>query len=156
MSWRTWRFYIYGRRTEITAPVESETGRILLCTKPSLPFASCACVLEQGGRMMGRGLGRGKGRGVMGRAAVHPSALYPQSKHDKWESSLAWLKMKTRIHLHPKSLAQGGEKADGKQHAHGGTLPSALRFMRCHIYKWGWGVKSQKYFLKKETARETQ
>lgn len=109
VSWRSWRLYIYERRTEIRACVESKTERILLWKKPSLPFASCACVLGWCGRMMGRGLGRGKGRGVMGRAAVHPSALYPQSKHDKWEPSLAWLKMKTRIHLHPKSLAQGGK-----------------------------------------------
>lgn len=74
---------------QIRAFGKSETERILLWTKPSLPFVSRACVLERAGRMMSRGLGRGKGRGVMGRAAVHPSALYPQSKHDKWEPSLA-------------------------------------------------------------------
>lgn len=49
----------------------------------------------------------------MGRAAVHPFALYPQSKHDKWGPSLAWLKMKTRIHLHQKKSL--GEKKKGKK-----------------------------------------
>lgn len=37
-------------------------------------------------------------------------ALYPQSKHDKWEPSLAWLKMKTRIHLQRK---RGGKSRMG-------------------------------------------
>lgn len=64
----------------------------------------------------------------MGRAAAQPSALYPQSKHDEWEPSLAWLKMKTRIRLYPKTLTQGG-KADGQKHADGGLLPAAWRFV---------------------------
>lgn len=49
-----------------------------------LPFITRARLLEVGGVQVG-----GVWGGIMGRAAVHPFALYPQSKHDKWEPSLA-------------------------------------------------------------------
>lgn len=78
----------------------------------------------------------------MGRAAVHPSALYPQSKHDKWEPSLAGLKMKTRIHLYPKTLTEegrDGEGGDGEKHAHGGLFTCGLAFYAHTEGVWGGG-----------------
>ena len=57
----------------------------------SMDARARVCVREREfrGRLGGSGSGDGGCRGVMGRAAVHPFALYPQSKHDKWAPSLA-------------------------------------------------------------------
>lgn len=46
-------------------------------------------VCGRDGGVTGLEMGEEEGEGVMGRAAVHPFALYPQSKHDKWGPSLA-------------------------------------------------------------------